>query len=146
MKTLFVLSISILFSKPSLSQSLQLQYGKSLISELRQYLKNEEKLDSVSFILIEGLTSKYRYPFDNKKVILANGLYKFRSGVSHKPTYLFIKKDTAIELITDYSLKGLMELYNSAKKSITISSEYRIKLLENIVYIVIERSEMVRAE
>jgi hypothetical protein len=116
MKLTFALMISIFFLKSSFSQNLQFPNSKSFVPALKQFLKKEEKLDSVHFIFIEGLTNNYQYPFNNKKVALANGLYKFWSGVSHKPSYLFIKKDTSVELIMDYSLKNLMELYNSSKK------------------------------
>ena len=121
-----------------LSQDLSFRFDKdSFLPKINDFIKNQEKLDTIFITQIYGLTNNYEYPFKNSEFDFKDGIYKFRTLVSHTLPYLFIKKSDTISIVKDYSLKNLSDIYysdidkNECKKNLII--------LENILDIVNKR-------
>lgn len=121
--------------------------NNSVLSDLKSYLKQDLQLDTNDFfIIIESITSKYSYPFEDKKINLINGIYDVRTGISHSPQYLLIKENNTFKIITNYSMKNLKEEYLRFFKNQNYSCYVKLKCIEDIIDIYNGRIELSKSQ
>lgn len=102
------------------------------------WLKVTTKQDSLrAGIRVYALSSKFDYPFNDKKLCLKNGIYQFEEIKSHNTPFLLVVNDNNYTFIEDYSVNFLISLYwnlekkiNSNQKKLAFSKKF-IQFLQN---------------
>jgi hypothetical protein len=88
--------------------------------------------DTINFIRVQALNGNLDYPIIDKEMKLFNGgIYEFYDVRSHSAHYLFIYENNVINIIDDYSIKNILDIYWKRKEKIK-NNNMRLKLLEGL--------------
>ncbi|MDE3185690.1 MAG: hypothetical protein KGM16_19940 [Bacteroidota bacterium] len=141
-------SYLILNSLVSIGQDKVFQYeNDSVLFILKSFLKHDLQLETNDFfVMIDGITSKYSYPFQDKKINLITGIYQVRTGVSHSPQYLIIKDNKTFRIVTNYSMKNLKEECLKFFKNYSFSCNIKLMCLEDIIDIYNNRIKLFKSQ